>query len=365
MLHGRRRWLAAGAAAGLLAIGASAGIAATGAADDGFLADVAKRLGISEDKLTDAIQDAAIARIDQAVKDGDLTEAEGERLKERVRSGDGLGLLPALGPLGKGFGFGFGPGHGRLPELKRIGGDFLQTAADYLGMTTAELRDAMRDGDSLADVAKQKNKSVDGLKTAIKNAQKDDLDQAVKDGKLTQAQADRIQDELSEHVDELVEGGRGLKIPRLGFGLGFGLRAGVDLIDTAADYLGLSRAQLRDELSDGDSLADVAKQKGKSVDGLETALKKSLRTQLDKAVAHDNLSKEQADTLDETLSEHVDDVVNQGFGRFGFHERFRGPAGGMDFQFGPGPGAALPPIPGLDSAIDPPVVEDAELSSPI
>jgi hypothetical protein len=361
MLHGRRRWLAAGAAAGLLAIGASAGIAATGAADDSFLADVAKRLGISEDKLTDAIRDATIARIDQAVKDGDLTEEQGERLKEAARSGNLRGLLPALGPLGKGFGFGFE--RGGLPSIKRIGGDFLETAADYLGMTTAELREAMRDGDSLADVARQKNKSVDGLKTAIKNAQKADLDQAVKDGKLTRAQADRIQEELSEHVDELVEGGRGLGLPRFGFGLGFGLRAGVDLIDTAADYLGLTRAQLRDELSDGDSLADVAKQKGKSVDGLETALKKSLRTQLDKAVANDNLSKEQADKLYDTLSEHVDDVVDQGFGRFGFHERFRGARGGMDFGFGPG--AALPPIPGLDSAIEPSVMEDEELSSPI
>lgn len=354
MLHGRRRWLAAGAAAGLLAIGASAGIAATSAADDGFLADVAKRLGISEDKLTDAIRDATIARIDQAVQDGDLTEEQGERLKEAARSGNLRGLLPALGPLGKGFGF----GHGRLPELKRVGGDFLETAADYLGMTTAELREAMRDGDSLADIANQKGKSVDGLKTAIRNAQKADLDQAVKDGKLTRAQADRIEDELSEHVDALVEGGRGLKIPRLGFGLGFGLRAGVDLIDTAADYLGLSRAQLRDELSDGDSLADVARQKGKSVDGLETALKKSLRTQLDKAVANDKLSKEQADKLYDTLAEHVDDIVEHGFGPFEFHGRFRGP------------GAMLPPIPDLgipdvDSAMLPPLTEDEELPSPI
>jgi polyhydroxyalkanoate synthesis regulator phasin len=360
MLHGRRRWLAAGAAAGLLAIGASAGIAATGAADDGFLADVAKRLGISEEKLTDAIRDATIARIDQAVKDGDLTEEQGERLKEAARSGNLRGLLPVLGPLGKGFGPGFG--RGGLPAIERIGGDFLQTAADYLGMTTAELREAMRDGDSLADVAKQKGKSVDGLKTAIRNAQKADLDQAVKDGKLTQAQATRIQDELSEHVDELVEGSRGFKVPHFGFGFGSGGR-GVDLIGTAADYLGLTRAQLREELSDGDSLADVAQQKGKSVDGLETAMTKSLRTELDKAVADDALTKEQADKLYDMLSEHVDDIVDEGFGRFGFHERFRGLRGGMDFGFGPG--AALPPIPGLDSAIEPPVLDDEALPSPI
>ena len=356
MLHGRRRWLAAGAAAGLLAIGAGAGVAATSAADDGFLADVAKRLGISEDKLTDAIQDAAIARIDQAVKDGDLTEAEGERLKEAVRSGDASGLLRGLGPLTKGFGFGFGPGHGRLPEIKRIGGDFLQTAADYLGMTTAELREAMRNGDSLAEVAKDKGKSVEGLKTAIRDAQKKDLDQAVADGKLTRAQADRIEEELSEHVDALVEGGRAFKIPHFGFGFGFGLGAGVDLIDTAADYLGLTRAQLREELSDGDSLADVAKQKGKSVEGLETAMKKSLRTGLDKAVADDKLTKSQADKLYDMFSEHVDDIVDTGLGRFGFHGRFRGPGAALPL---------LPPLPDLDSAMLPPLTEDEELPSPI
>ena len=104
MLNGRRRWLALGALAAALAVGASAALAASGAADDSFLGGVAKRLGITEDKLKDAIRDESIARIDQAVQDGDLTQEEGERLKERVRSGEQLGPFP-----GKPFAPSFGP----------------------------------------------------------------------------------------------------------------------------------------------------------------------------------------------------------------------------------------------------------------
>lgn len=224
MLNGRRRWLAAVAVAAVVAVGAGAGVAATGAGGDGFLADVAKRLGITEQKLTNAIRDARLAQVDEAVKAGDLTEQQGERLKERIRSGEGLGLGPGL----RGFGH-----HGPLGHAGR-GADVLGAAAEYLDMTAAELREALADEGTLADVARAEGKSVDGLKAAIRKAIQDDLDQAVEDGVVTEAQAERLAEHLGERVDDMVDEGfgfRGRGMHRRGGPFGaFGPNASFDVV---------------------------------------------------------------------------------------------------------------------------------------
>jgi hypothetical protein len=61
------------------------------------------------------------------------------------------------------------------------------------------------DGKSLADVAEDRNKSVDGLKDAMEKAIRADIEKAVEDKKLTREQADRFLEGLDERIDEKVE----------------------------------------------------------------------------------------------------------------------------------------------------------------
>lgn len=125
----------------------------------------------------------------------------------------------------------------------------------------------------LSDLAGKLNVSVDTLKSAIKSASVDQVNQAVKDGKLTQAQADKIVAAINS--GQLPGPGFGL---RFGFGMGgpgfgHGPGGGMDVMDAAATYLGLTQAQLMTQLASGKSLADVAKAtSGKSVSGLEDAI---------------------------------------------------------------------------------------------
>jgi lambda repressor-like predicted transcriptional regulator len=297
----RTRWLATAAAGLVVVVGGGVALAANGSNDPAsdFLGDVSKRLGISKDKLEGAIEDASIARIDAAVDAGKLTKEEGEELKAAVRSGDGPVLLPGLrkrgfdgpGLVEPGFGppdKGFGP-----PDMAFFPGiDLIETAADYLGIEPADVREALRDGKSLADLAKDKGKSVDGLEDALRAQIRKDVDQAVDDGKLTKEQADRVAEKLSAGVEDLVEHGGphfGLKGARPAFGpIGPPEKRfvfpGFDLIETAADYLGVELADLREALADGKSLADVAKEKGKSVDGLKDALRAQLREDDDQRI---------------------------------------------------------------------------------
>jgi polyhydroxyalkanoate synthesis regulator phasin len=208
----RRRWLATGAAGLAAVLGGGAALAASGPSDSpsDFIGDVAQRLGISKDKLENAIDDATIARIDAAVADGKLTKEQGEELKKRVRSGDGPVILPGFGgPDFRGPELGIGPPGIGPHEKGFFGGfDLMEKAADYLGVDAADLRKELSDGKSLADVAKDKGKSVNGLKQSLRDSIRGSADKAVEDGKLTKEQADRIVKGLSAGVDDLVEGGR-------------------------------------------------------------------------------------------------------------------------------------------------------------
>ncbi len=172
-----------------------------------FLDDLAKRLNVTRDQLDTAIKGAADARIDAAVAAGKLTKEQGEAMKKRLAAGAPL-LRP--GPLGAG-----GPRGGHPDKIRGIGFG-LREAADYLGLTMEQLHEQLRDGKSLADVAKAQNKSVDGLKAALKSALTAKLDQAVKNKRLTEAQKTKMLADVDARLDEIVNntgprGGPGLK----------------------------------------------------------------------------------------------------------------------------------------------------------
>jgi len=208
-----------GVLAAVLGLGVGAAVAGGGLSNDrdAFLNDVAKRLNVTPEQLKAAIKGAADARIDQAVKDGKITQEQGDELKQRAAGGG----LPFLGPgpgLGRHGGFG-GPGFGG-PGFGRHVGASLDAAAKYLGLTEEQLRTQLASGKSLADVAKDKGKSVDDLKKAMTADLQAKLDQAVKDKKLTQAQADEILKETNDRLDDLVNDTfqPGLHFERHGFG---------------------------------------------------------------------------------------------------------------------------------------------------
>jgi hypothetical protein len=180
----------AGAAAG----GGAAAIAASGsdspsAESQAVIDDAASQLGISPDRLSAALEKALGDRIDAAVAAGRLTKAEADALKQRLQSGD----FPLFGGLGRGFGhFGLG-----------LFSD-LSAAADYLGLTQAQLREQLDSGKSLAQIAQAQGKSVSGLVDALVSAAKTRLDDAVAAGRLTKAQENEALSGLRDRIQNLV-----------------------------------------------------------------------------------------------------------------------------------------------------------------
>src|SRR4051812_19001279 len=157
--------------------------------DGKSLATIAKAQGKSVSGLEDVIYAAAKKRLDQAVADGQLTATE-----EQTRLADLKSHLDDIvnrtGPP---------PGRGGP-----AGAPFGAAVATYLGLTRAERGPQLYSGKSVAQIATAQGKSVAGLKAAILADAKMHLDQAVKDGKLTAAQAKGRLDELTAHINDIV-----------------------------------------------------------------------------------------------------------------------------------------------------------------
>jgi hypothetical protein len=194
-----------GVVAALAVVGAGGAVAATQLnprqESQAVLNDAAQELGVEPSELSAALKRALSNRVDEAVEDGRLSEEEGEALKERINSGD----FPLFGgPRRHGGRFkhgpGFGLGHGPMHDLS--------DAASYLGLTEAQLRTRLNQGKTLAQVARDQDKSVDGLIDRLVAEKRDRINAAVEDGRLTRAQADEKLEALRDRITDFVNNGR-------------------------------------------------------------------------------------------------------------------------------------------------------------
>jgi hypothetical protein len=177
-----------------------------------FLNDVAKRLHVTPQQLTSALNGASIDQLQAEVKAGQLTQAQANALEQRLKSGGPAPLLPLTpglaGPRGfragppgayggRPFGFGFGFGLG-FPGFE-FGG-----AASYLGVTSAQLLQQLQSGKSLAQIATSKGKTVAGLEQAMTAPVKKALDAAVARKAITAAQEQQILGRFSSTLSQRV-----------------------------------------------------------------------------------------------------------------------------------------------------------------
>jgi len=118
-------------------------------------------------------------------------------------------------------GRGPGDGHGG-PHLGQVE---LEAAAKALGMTTDELMTALKSGKTLEQIATDKKVDIQKVKDAIQTAHvtemRTHIQQALKDGKITQANADWLLEGLDKGYIG-VPGAFGFGGPHGGHGLGDG-----------------------------------------------------------------------------------------------------------------------------------------------
>jgi hypothetical protein len=182
-------------AAALAALVLGAGSTGALAADRPTLTDeIAAQLGVSPEKLRAAVKAALVARVDRAVAAGKLTPEQGVRLKERIAKANGLGARRAVAEKHKAFG-------DRLANSAKRRGP----VAKYLGLTREALRAELRKGQSLAQIARARGKTVDGLVAVMVAPVKERLTKAVASRRLTQQRADALLERITDRVERLVQ----------------------------------------------------------------------------------------------------------------------------------------------------------------
>jgi hypothetical protein len=151
-----------------------------------FTQHVASNLGKSQSQVQKAISDAIGQTIDDAVKNGDMTQSQANAIKARLSANNGgqacAGGLRGIPGIGRG-------GFGAFP---RFAGGNQDEIARALGISTAELRQDLQSGKTVKDIAASKGMDEAAFRSKLASVAKADLDPQVKAGKLTQKQEDAI-----------------------------------------------------------------------------------------------------------------------------------------------------------------------------
>ena len=191
--------------------------------------------------------------------------------------------------------------------------DFLGESAKYLGLAQKDLV-AKLPGTSLGKIADATaGKSKAGLVTALSVAANGDITKALTDKKITDDQAKKLRDGLAGEINAFVDRTWPAKpavapratVPNVKAFLG-------DMLQTARDYLGgITLKDVTTAMRSGKSLGDIANEKGKTRDGLVLALTTAANTRIDKAVADNHLTAEQATALKAKVATEIASFVDR------------------------------------------------------
>ncbi len=151
---------------------------------------LADQLGVSVDQLEAARQAALNNVLEQAVANGKITEEQAQNIRDHPFAAR-RGLL-----------------RNAAQRLHNAVADVFSAAAKTIGISNDEMKTDLQNGQSLAQIAADHNVSTDALKAGITSEVQSQLDQAVANGTIDQAKADKISAALAQRLDTLIQRSR-------------------------------------------------------------------------------------------------------------------------------------------------------------
>lgn len=197
-------------------------------------------------------------------------------------------------------------------RVAKVVRDFLGESAKYLGLEQRDLV-AKLNGTSLGKLADATpNKTKAGLVTALSLAANGDITAALADKKITEEQAQKLRDGLAAEINRFVDRTWSSKpattrtvVPNVKAFLG-------DMLQISRDYLGgATLLDVNTALRSGKSLGDIANERGQGRDGLVAALTAAANTRIEKAVAENKLTADQAAMLKAKVTAEIASFVDR------------------------------------------------------
>jgi polyhydroxyalkanoate synthesis regulator phasin len=117
------------------------------------------------------------------VEDGTIDQSQAEAVADTLAEA----LPRPHGPMGRGL-------------------EAVREAADFLGLTPEELGTALRDGQTLAEIAAAQGSSAEALIGHLTGLAEDHMDELVADGRITAEQKADMFEHMTERITALVNG---------------------------------------------------------------------------------------------------------------------------------------------------------------
>lgn len=153
---------------------------ASSAACGEFMSHFAVEIGKSQAEINAAFQRAIADTLADEVKAGHLTQAQADALKQKLAKQTPC-TLPSLAPRS-----------GDKAPIAAYMAQYISAAASALGITEAQLKTDLKNGQSLSQVATTQKVSEANFRTKLIANLKPVLDKAVSDKKITSAQEQTI-----------------------------------------------------------------------------------------------------------------------------------------------------------------------------
>lgn len=168
------------------------------------VSDVAKAKNVDLADVKKALLDELKAHLAEEVASGEHTQAEADAKLAEATTRIDIMLTTAGLPMGRDGRGGHGGkgGHGGPAKFATA------ELAKVLKLTDAELRTQLQSGKSLADIAQAQNVDIADVKTQLTADFKAHLDEEVKAGEHTQAEADAKLAVFKTRLDDMVNGVR-------------------------------------------------------------------------------------------------------------------------------------------------------------
>lgn len=185
-----------------------------------------------------------------------------------------------------------------------------KVAAETIGVDVSELRDAVRTGKTIAEIATEHGVDPATVVAAVVAAGRTRIDEAVTDGRLDEERATKLEERLPEIADRLVNSSP--RPHRDGSDRVRSLRRQAirQAAEVAAETIGVEVSELRDAVRQGRTVADVATDHGVDPATVVDAVIAEAKARIDQDVADGRIDEERAAKLEARFPELADRFVS-------------------------------------------------------
>ncbi len=197
-------------------------------------------------------------------------------------------------------------GHQRLD----FGGDIMALLSEATGLERQDILTQLREGATLAEIITANGGDVAAVQEEVIALATERINAAVADGRLSQARADSLLENLETRVNAALNGELPL-LNRFGRGGDDGRYVGWHLLRAVAEAAGLDRQEMLEQMSAGKTPSEILTENGVDAEAFVNEQLSQLETRLANAVSNGRLTQEEADARLAEATEKLNAWMNE------------------------------------------------------